>query len=169
VSAASPPPARGPVLDEAGVVAALGALAQAMRLRAFRALVAAGPRGLTPGALSEALDVPASTLSFHLGELARSALVTQERDGRHLIYRPSLARMDALLGYLTDQCCGGQPCELAPRGGLGAADATRGRASAAPLTPGQVTDVAADGAGAVRRPDAGRGPPIRRPPDLPIL
>ena len=66
------------------------------------------------GALSALLDVPASTLSFHLKELLHSGLVTQERDGRSLIYRPSLDRMNALLDYLTAHCCQGEPCDLRP-------------------------------------------------------
>jgi ArsR family transcriptional regulator len=92
-------------MNEKDAVASLAALAQAMRLRIFRALVGAGPAGLTPGALSATLDVPGSTLSFHLRELTHAGLVTQERDGRHLIYRPSLQRMNELLGYLTAHCC----------------------------------------------------------------
>ena len=97
-------------MDESHAIAALGALAQPARLRIFRALVGAGPAGLRPGDLSARLDVPASTLSFHLKELAQAGLATQERDGRHLIYRPALARMNALLAYLTAHCCQGQPC-----------------------------------------------------------
>jgi DNA-binding transcriptional ArsR family regulator len=98
-------------MDEADAVAALGALAQGMRLRVFRALVGAGPAGLTPGALVATLGVSASTLSFHLKELMQAGLVSQERDGRHLIYRPELGHMNALLDYLAAHCCGGQPCE----------------------------------------------------------
>ncbi len=94
-----------PLMEEKAAVASLAALAQAMRLRVFRALVGAGPQGLTPGALSATLDVPASTLSFHLKELLYSGLVSQERDGRNLIYRPSLEQMNALLTYLTAHCC----------------------------------------------------------------
>ena len=94
-----------PLMEEKAAVASLAALAQGMRLRIFRALVGAGPQGLTPGALSATLDVPASTLSFHLKELMYSGLVTQERDGRNLIYRPSLEQMNALLTYLTAHCC----------------------------------------------------------------
>jgi DNA-binding transcriptional ArsR family regulator len=93
------------VMDEKTAVASLMALAQGMRLRIFRTLVGAGPRGLTPGALSATLDVPPSTLSFHLKELLYSGLVSQERDGRHLIYRPSLEQMNGLLAYLADHCC----------------------------------------------------------------
>lgn len=94
-------------MQEKAALASLAALAQRMRLRIFRALVGAGPQGLTPGALSATLDVPASTLSFHLKELLYSGLVSQERDGRHLIYRPSLEQMNALLTYLTAHCCQG--------------------------------------------------------------
>jgi ArsR family transcriptional regulator, arsenate/arsenite/antimonite-responsive transcriptional repressor len=94
-------------MDEKAAVVALSALAQGMRLRIFRALVGAGPQGLTPGALSATLDVPGSTLSFHLKELMHAGLVLQQRDGRHLIYRPELTQMNALLSYLTAHCCQG--------------------------------------------------------------
>ncbi len=97
-------------MDEKAAVAALAALAQDARLRVFRALVGAAPNGLTPSALSAMLGVPASTLSFHLKELMHAGLVTVERDGRNLHYRPALAHMNALLAYLTDHCCMGQPC-----------------------------------------------------------
>lgn len=103
-------------MDEAAAVTSLAALAQGMRLRVFRALVGAGPQGLTPGALSATLDVPASTLSFHLKELMHAGLVSQQRDGRHLIYRPALGQMNALLGYLSAHCCqasDGGPCDIA--------------------------------------------------------
>ena len=97
-------------LDEAAAVKALAALAQPQRLRAFRALVVAGPDGLTPGVMAEKLDVAPSALSFHLKELAYSGLVSTEARGRNLIYRASFAHMNALLGYLTEYCCQGQPC-----------------------------------------------------------
>jgi DNA-binding transcriptional ArsR family regulator len=102
-------------MDEKGAVTSLAALAQGMRLRIFRALVGAGPRGLTPSALSATLDVAASTLSFHLKELMHAGMVSQERDGRNLIYRPSLERMNSLLVYLTAHCCqatDGAACEV---------------------------------------------------------
>lgn len=101
-------------MEEQHVIQALAALAQPVRLRVFRALVVAGPEGLTPGALSEQLDVPATSLSFHLKELMHASLVSQQRDGRHLIYRAAFAHMNDLLGYLTQHCCQGQPCEQAP-------------------------------------------------------
>ena len=101
------------MMDESTAVVSLAALAQTMRLRIFRALVGAGPRGMTPGELSAALDVPGSTLSFHLKELTYAGLVSQEREGRNLIYRPSIEQMNALLAYLTAHCCQGASCEIA--------------------------------------------------------
>ncbi|MEK6667481.1 MAG: metalloregulator ArsR/SmtB family transcription factor [Pseudomonadota bacterium] len=97
-------------MDEKAVVVALSALAQPVRLRVFRALVVAGPQGLTPGDLAAQLEVAATTLSFHLKELMYADLVSQERDGRHLIYRAAFEHMSDLLGYLTEHCCQGQPC-----------------------------------------------------------
>jgi DNA-binding transcriptional ArsR family regulator len=99
-------------MEDQDVVKALGALAQPHRLRAFRALVVAGPQGLTPGVLSEQLAIPANTLSFHLKELSHAGLITQTRDGRNLIYRAAFDRMTALLGYLTANCCAGAPCAV---------------------------------------------------------
>ena len=101
-------------MNEKTAVAALAALAQGARLRVFRALVGAGPEGMTPSALSAMLDIPASTLSFHLKELAHADLVEVEREGRNLHYRPALGRMNDLLAYLSAHCCMGQPC--APSG-----------------------------------------------------
>lgn len=97
-------------MNERAAVVALAALAQEARLRVFRALVGAAPAGMTPGGLSAMLDIPASTLSFHLKELMHAGLVEVERAGRHLHYRPALGRMDALLSYLTDHCCQGGGC-----------------------------------------------------------
>lgn len=107
-------------MDEKVAVASLAALAQGMRLRVFRALVGAGPQGLTPSALSATLDVPASTLSFHLKELTHAGLVTQQREGRHLIYRPEITQMNALLDYLTAHCCqavDGAACDVGSQPG----------------------------------------------------
>ncbi len=97
-------------MEEHTVIRSLAALAQPVRLQVFRALVVAGPEGLTPGALVEALGVPATSLSFHLKELANSTLVTQERNGRNLVYRASFDQMDSLVGYLTKNCCAGAAC-----------------------------------------------------------
>ena len=97
-------------MEENDILKALAALAQANRLRLFRALVVAGQDGLTPGALAASLGMPAATLSFHLRELLHAGLVSQERKGRHLIYRAAYARMNAVQAYLTDNCCQGEPC-----------------------------------------------------------
>ena len=102
-------------LDEPSAVKALAALAQAQRLRVFRALVVAGPDGLTPGVMAEQLGVAPSALSFHLKELAHSGLVSSEPRGRNLIYRADIGQMNALLAYLTEHCCEGRAC------GVGAA------------------------------------------------
>lgn len=94
-------------MNEKAAVSALAALAQEARLRVFRALVGAAPAGMTPSALSAMLDIPGSTLSFHLKELAHAGLIDVERDGRNLHYRPALQRMNELLAYLTAHCCTG--------------------------------------------------------------
>jgi len=99
-------------MEAQDVVKALAALAQPVRLQVFRALVVAGPSGLTPGALVDAIAVPGTSLSFHLKELLHSGLVTQERNGRHLIYRAAFGEVNALIGYLTENCCDGEPCAV---------------------------------------------------------
>ncbi|SFF55749.1 transcriptional regulator, ArsR family [Fontimonas thermophila] len=98
-------------MNEETAVCALAALAHAQRLRVFRALVVAGPAGLTPSTLADQLDVARNALSFHLKELAHAGLVTIEQQGRNLIYRADYARMNALLAYLTEHCCQGSTCE----------------------------------------------------------
>jgi ArsR family transcriptional regulator, arsenate/arsenite/antimonite-responsive transcriptional repressor len=97
-------------LNETVAVKALAALAHNHRLLIFRALVVAGPAGLTPGVLSAKLDVAASALSFHLKELTHSNMATVEQQGRNLIYRANFEHMTALLAYLTEHCCQGQDC-----------------------------------------------------------
>ena len=97
-------------MDEQAVVKALAALAQPLRLQLFRALVVTGPAGLTPGTIAEALALPGATLSFHLKELVNAGLVSQQRSGRNFIYRAHYAQMNALLGYLTANCCQGGAC-----------------------------------------------------------
>ncbi|XHS77501.1 ArsR/SmtB family transcription factor [Burkholderiaceae bacterium UC74_6] len=103
-------------MEENDVIKSLAALAQPLRLQVFRALVVVGDPGLTPGAIQEALGVPAATLSFHLKELVNAGLVTQERASRNLIYRANYERMNGLLGYLTENCCQGEACAV-PAGG----------------------------------------------------
>lgn len=97
-------------MEAIDAVKCLAALAQPVRLRVFRALVVAGAGGLTPGALTESLDIAGTSLSFHLKELLHAGLISQERDGRNLIYRASFARMDGVLAYLTHNCCQGEAC-----------------------------------------------------------
>jgi ArsR family transcriptional regulator len=107
-------------LDEVAAVKALAALAQAQRLRAFRALVVAGPEGLTPGAIAEQLGIAPSALSFHLKELSNAGLAGSEARGRNLIYRANFGQMNALLGYLTEHCCEGGACEVDSQSGCAA-------------------------------------------------
>ena len=87
------------------VISALGALAQETRLDVFRALVQAGPGGLSPGAIASALDIPSATLSFHLKELKNARLARSERQGRSLRYRADFAAMGEVLAYLSENCC----------------------------------------------------------------
>lgn len=97
-------------MEEQQVIRALGALAHANRLQVFRALVVAGRQGMTPGVMAEGAGIAATSLSFHLKELMTAGLVTQERVGRNLVYRASFDDMNALLAYLTDNCCQGESC-----------------------------------------------------------
>jgi DNA-binding transcriptional ArsR family regulator len=97
-------------MESIAVVKALAALAQSSRLEVFRSLVVDGQAGLTPGALSESLGVAPNTLSFHLKELVHADLISQERVGRNLVYRAQFDRMNAVLAYLTQNCCQGQAC-----------------------------------------------------------
>ncbi|HEV8017531.1 MAG TPA: helix-turn-helix domain-containing protein [Steroidobacteraceae bacterium] len=87
------------------VIDALSALASEARLAVYRLLVKRGPEGYTPSELGARLDVPGPTLSFHLKELLRSKLVVSRREGRNLYYSPSFKRMNALVAFLTENCC----------------------------------------------------------------
>ncbi len=97
-------------MESSLAIRALGALAQEHRLAAFRLLVQAGPDGLAAGELAGAVGVPPSSMSFHLAQLSNSGLVTQRRISRSIVYAADFPAMTALLGYLTENCCGGQPC-----------------------------------------------------------
>lgn len=99
-------------MKETLIVRALAALAQEARLRIFRALVVAGTNGLNPGDLASQLEVAPATLSFHLKELTNAGLITQERQGRYLVYRASIESMNQLLTYLTENCCQGETCGI---------------------------------------------------------
>lgn len=91
-------------------VDALGALAQEHRLKLFRMLVQAGAEGMAAGDLARAIEIPNSSLSFHLGHLHRAGLVEQRRAGRSLIYSADYRAMDRLVAYLMENCCGGAGC-----------------------------------------------------------
>ena len=91
-------------------VLALAALAQESRLATFRLLVQAGPQGLAASRIAEALAVPPSSLSFHLKELSHANLIVPRQEGRFVIYAARFDTMTALLGFLTENCCGGNPC-----------------------------------------------------------
>ncbi len=100
-------------MDENGAIAALGALAQETRLALFRLLVTAGPAGLPAGVIAERLGVQPSSLSFHLGQLVNAGLITQRRLSRQLIYSAEYDAMNALLAYLTKNCCAGDAASAA--------------------------------------------------------
>lgn len=93
----------------------LGALAHETRLAVFRLLVGAGPDGLAAGEIARRLDVPPPTLSFHLRDLAEAGLAVLRRDGRSHFYAADFDAMNALMAYLTDNCCDGRPELCAPR------------------------------------------------------
>ncbi len=103
-------------MEKIDALAALAALAQDNRLDAYRMLVQAGPTGLPAGEIATALGVPPNTLTFHFDRLRHAALVTVRRDGRSMIYAARFDTMNDLLGYLTENCCGGaavcapEPC-----------------------------------------------------------
>lgn len=100
-------------MDEIQILVALAGLAQVQRLRTFRALVVAGPDGLTPTAIAEQLGMTPSALSFHLKTLTHALLLSVEQRGRNLIYRANFETMNSLMGYLTEHCCQGAACEVA--------------------------------------------------------
>ncbi|MBP7646987.1 MAG: helix-turn-helix transcriptional regulator [Comamonas sp.] len=97
-------------MQETQVIRSLSALAHEARLRVFRALVVAGPDGLTPSALAEQLGIAPNALSFHLKELSHAELVSQERQGRNVLYRAAFPAMNGLLAYLVENCCEGAAC-----------------------------------------------------------
>lgn len=92
---------------------ALAALAQRSRLATFRLLVEAGPEGLAAGVIGDKLELPPATLSFHLAHLVRAGLVRSRQDGRFVIYTADFDNMNALVAYLTENCCSGAGCEPA--------------------------------------------------------
>ena len=93
-------------------VQALSALAQSSRLSIFRLLVQAGPAGLAAGSIGEKLDLPPATLSFHLAGLTRAGLADSRQDGRFVIYTANFPNMIQLVDFLTENCCGGNSCDI---------------------------------------------------------
>src|SRR5262252_9435988 len=102
-------------MEQTDAVAALAALAQDNRLAVFRLLVQAGPEGMAAGEVAEALNLAPNTLTFHFDRLRVAGLVTVRRDGRSMIYAAQYEAMNALLGYLTENCCKGRSCAPARR------------------------------------------------------
>ena len=96
-------------MEKISVVSALAALAQDNRLDVYRLLVQAGPQGLAAGDIAARLDVAPNTLTFHFDRLRHAGLISVRRDGRSMIYAARYETMNALLGYLTENCCKGAP------------------------------------------------------------
>jgi ArsR family transcriptional regulator, arsenate/arsenite/antimonite-responsive transcriptional repressor len=101
-------------MEKTEAVAALAALAQDNRLDVFRLLVEAGPEGMPAGDIAEALGLAPNTLTFHFDRLRVAGLINVRREGRSMIYAARFETMNALLGYLTDNCCGVQPEKCLP-------------------------------------------------------
>jgi DNA-binding transcriptional ArsR family regulator len=100
-------------MESSSAVAALSALAQENRLDVFRLLVQTGPDGMAAGDVAERLDIPPATLSFHLAQLRQAGLLSMRRDGRSLIYSANYDGMNALMAFLTENCCrGAAPCAV---------------------------------------------------------
>lgn len=97
-------------MDTKDVLAALAAIAQESRLAVFRLLVQAGPAGMAATRIAEQIGIAPSSLSFHLKELTHARLITARSEGRYVIYSADVTVMNGLIGYLTENCCGGIPC-----------------------------------------------------------
>jgi DNA-binding transcriptional ArsR family regulator len=97
-------------METTDAIKALGALAQETRLAIYRLLVQAGPEGRAAGAIGDELGIPPATLSFHLAQLAGAGLVRSRQDGRFIYYAADFGSMNALVGFLTENCCGGNAC-----------------------------------------------------------
>jgi ArsR family transcriptional regulator len=103
-------------MESRNAVTALSALAQDSRLQVYRLLVQAGPEGLAASDVAERLGIPANTMSFHLKTLSHADLIHARQDGRFIYYSANYEQMNALLGFLTENCCGGAGC--APEVGI---------------------------------------------------
>jgi DNA-binding transcriptional ArsR family regulator len=101
-------------METTDAIKALGALAQETRLAIYRLLVQAGPAGRAAGTVGDELGIPPATLSFHLAQLAGAGLVRPRQDGRFIYYSADFGAMNALVGFLTENCCGGNDCGPQP-------------------------------------------------------
>lgn len=97
-------------MESTAAVEALAALAQESRLQTYRLLVQAGPEGVAASGIAEQLGIPANTLSFHLKALTHAGLIHSRQEGRFIYYSANYEQMNALLGFLTENCCGGRSC-----------------------------------------------------------
>jgi ArsR family transcriptional regulator len=97
-------------MDTKDAITALSALAQDSRLAVFRLLVTVGPSGMAATKIAERLGIVSSSLSFHLKELSHAGLIIPRQDGRYVIYAANFEVMNSLIGFLTENCCGGNPC-----------------------------------------------------------
>lgn len=102
-------------MNSSDTISALSALAHEHRLAIYRLLVQAGPEGKPAGDIADALEIPPSSLSFHLAHLNRAGLIAQRRESRSLIYSADFEQMNALVGFLTENCCGGRSCAPAAK------------------------------------------------------
>lgn len=105
-------------MDTKEVLIALAAIAQESRLAIFRLLVQMGPEGMAATKIAEQLDIAPSSLSFHLKELTHAKLITSRSEGRFIIYSTDVVVMNGLIGYLTENCCGGVPCDPVSGGAM---------------------------------------------------
>ncbi|MEI7429720.1 MAG: metalloregulator ArsR/SmtB family transcription factor [Betaproteobacteria bacterium] len=103
-------------METQSAITALAALAQESRLAVFRLLLRNAPEGLTPGVIAEQLELPAPTLSFHLKTLVQAGLITAVQEGRFVRYRAETPGINALIGFLTEDCCGGNSQLCLPKG-----------------------------------------------------
>ena len=101
-------------METKAAISALGALAHDSRLAVFRRLVQVGPTGMSATRIADQLGLPSSSLSFHLKELTHAGLIVPRQDGRFIIYSTNFSTMNALVGFLTESCCGGNPCTPVP-------------------------------------------------------
>ena len=99
-------------MESKSAIRALGALAHDSRLAIYRLLVQAGQEGLAVGAIGEKLNIPAATLTFHLSSLRHAGLVAERRDGRTVYQAADYTAMNALIGYLSENCCQGADCGI---------------------------------------------------------